>query len=638
MSRLNRIPANVDREDRLLAGLTARQLGIVAATAVVGWALGLAARLVVPLPVAAGVVSPLLAAGLVLALGRADGLSLDRLALVALGHLRAPRRLVPAPEGVAAPPGWAGGDRDRTGGLPAPLDLPVRDLDPDGIIDLGEDGAVLLCRASAVNFSLRTEAEQQALVAAFARFLHSVTAPVQVVVRAQRADLRGMIAELDQHPAGCRIPRWRPQPASTPASWLGWPPGGTCYAASRWPAAAPRGGGGLAAGRRRHRPHRPRPGRCHRCAGAGRRPRDRPTPGRARCSRRDHHQHGEGPMRLRSRTRRTWRTRRTPTPVSSLPSPDAIEIGARSVRVGATLCRTLAVVGYPREVAPGWLEPLLTHPAADVALHVDPIPAPVAAERLRRQLARLESSRRLEADKGRLADPELEVAAADAQDLARRLARGEGRLYRVGLYVTVRGADQAELDAACDRLRALLASLLLEAHPATCRMLQGWVTTLPLGLDNLGMRRTFDTDALAVSFPFASAELESTGGVLYGRNAITHGLVLWDRFGCENYNQVILAKSGAGKSYLAKLELLRWLYRGVEVAVVDPEDEYRRLADAVGGTYLRLGTPGVRLNPFDLDPDAHAGADALTRRALFLHTLVSVLLREPLDPAATAAL
>ncbi len=206
MSRLARIPADVDRPDRLLAGLTARQLGIVAATAVVGWALGLAARLVVPLPVAAGVVSPLLAAGLVLALGRADGLSLDRLALVALGHLRAPRRLVPAPEGVAAPPGWAGGDRDRTGGLPAPLDLPVRDLDPDGIIDLGEDGAVLLCRASAVNFSLRTEAEQQALVAAFARFLHSVTAPVQVVVRAQRADLRGMIAELDQHAGGLPHP------------------------------------------------------------------------------------------------------------------------------------------------------------------------------------------------------------------------------------------------------------------------------------------------------------------------------------------------------------------------------------------------------------------------------------------------
>jgi hypothetical protein len=336
--------------------------------------------------------------------------------------------------------------------------------------------------------------------------------------------------------------------------------------------------------------------------------------------------------------------RRASRPTGVLPGPDAVEIGPRSLRVGGGVCRTLAVVGYPRQVAPGWLEPLLTHPAAaDIAVHVDPVPAPVAAERLRRQLARLESSRRLDSDKGRLADPELEVATADAHDLASRLARGEGRLYRVGLYVTVRGRDAEELDAETDRLRALLASLLLEAYPATFRMLQGWITTLPLGLDNLGLRRTFDTDALAASFPFASAELPapttgSTGGVLYGHNTKTHGLVLWDRFACENYNQVILAKSGAGKSYLAKLELLRWLYRGVQVAVIDPEDEYRRLADAVGGTYLRLGAPGVRLNPFDLDLDVHAGADALTRRALFVHTLISVLLREPFDPAATAAL
>src|SRR6266542_5228691 len=412
----------------------------------------------------------------------------------------------------------------------------------------------------------------------------------------------------EEIPRSLTIPPARPLPG-----WAGRPAGRATQRAAgllppahhdpqcRWRAAAPRGGGGLAAGRRRHRPHRPRPGRCHRCAGAGRRPRDRPTPGRARCSRRDHHQHGEGPMRLRSRTRRTWHTRRTPTPVSSLPGPDAIEIGARLVRVGATVCRTLAVVGYPREVAPGWLEPLLTHPAADVALHVDPIPAPVAAERLRRQLARLESSRRLDADKGRLADPELEVAAADAQDLARRLARGEGRLYRVGLYVTVRAADEHELAQETVRLRALLGSLLLDAHPASYRTVQGWLATLPLGLDQLRMRRTFDTDALATSFPFASAELPpSPDGVLYGRSAHGPGLVIWDRFAQPNYNAVILAKSGAGKSYLAKLEALRWLYQGVEVCVIDPEDEYRRLAEAVGGVHLAIGSHGVRLNPFDL--------------------------------------
>jgi type IV secretory pathway VirB4 component len=322
-------------------------------------------------------------------------------------------------------------------------------------------------------------------------------------------------------------------------------------------------------------------------------------------------------------------------PPRGLLGPDAVEIGARSLRVGATLCRTFAVTGYPREVAPGWLEPLLTYPGnADIALHLDPLPAPVAAERLRRQRARLEASQRLDADQGRLVDVEVEAAADDARELARRVARGEGRLYRVGLYVTVRGRDEAALAREEARLRGLLGSLLLDAHPATYRMLQGWVTTLPLGIDQLGLRRTFDTDALAASFPFASAELPGAGGVLYGRNARSAGLVVWDRFAQPNYNAVVLARSGAGKSYLAKLEALRWLYAGVEVAVIDPEDEYARLAEAVGGTCVRLGAPGVRLNPLDLGPEP----DALTRRALFTHTLLAVLLGERLPPAATTAL
>lgn len=300
------------------------------------------------------------------------------------------------------------------------------------------------------------------------------------------------------------------------------------------------------------------------------------------------------------------------------------------------MCRTLAVTGYPREVASGWLEPLVTYPGTvDVAVHVEPVPPLVAAERLRRQLARLESTRRVDADRGRLADPTVEVAADDAHDLANRLARGEGRLFRVGLYVTIRAANAAELDAETERVRGLLASLLLDAHPATYRTLQGWVTTLPLGLDQLKLRRTFDTQALAAAFPFASAELSSNGGVLYGLNARSRGLVMWDRFAQDNHNAVILARSGAGKSYLAKLEALRSLYAGIEVAVIDPEDEYRRLADAVGGVHLHLGAPGVRLNPFDLDLGQ---PDALTRRALFIHGLIAVLVGEPLDPAARAAL
>jgi hypothetical protein len=249
---------------------------------------------------------------------------------------------------------------------------------------------------------------------------------------------------------------------------------------------------------------------------------------------------------------------------AGLPGPDALEVGPRTLRAGGVLHQTLAVTGYPREVGPGWLQPLLDHPdPIDVAVYVEPVATVVAAERLRRQLARLESSQRLDTATGRLDDPQLDTATHDAHQLARRLATGEGRLLRVGLYVTVRGRTAAELDHEVARVHGLLGSLLLDAQPVTFRALQGWLTTLPLGLDQMRLHRTMDTAAAAAAFPFASADLPlpATGGVLLGRNLRTHGLVGWDRWAQPNFNQVLLARSGAGKSYLAKLEALRWLYR-----------------------------------------------------------------------------
>ena len=353
------------------------------------------------------------------------------------------------------------------------------------------------------------------------------------------------------------------------------------------------------------------------------------------------------------------RQRQSATPFG----PDAVEVRPRALVAGGDWCRTFSVTGYPREVGRGWLEPLCAHPGRlDVALHIDPVPAEIAADRLRRQLARLESARRADVAKGRLADPDVEVAAEDARSLAAGLARGEQKLFRVGLSVTVHAGSEKALEAECARVKALCASMLLDARPATWRSLQGWATTLPLGIDALGQRRAFDTDALAAAFPFATAELSGTQGVLYGTTGSGTGLLSWDRFALDNHNSVILARSGAGKSYLAKLEALRSLYGGIEICVVDPEDEYRRLAETVGGAYVHLGAPGVRLNPFDLDtagsgtpgPSAGDGGDddsddpdpvggALTsepvvRRALFVHTLVAVLLGESPDPATAAAL
>ncbi len=311
----------------------------------------------------------------------------------------------------------------------------------------------------------------------------------------------------------------------------------------------------------------------------------------------------------------------------NLPS-GGLEVGGRWVRVGEEYAATLVVTGYPAEVGAGWLEPILAYPGrVDVVLHIEPVPPQVAAQRLRKQRGRLESSRRQDAAKGRLDDPELDAAAFDAAELATRLARGEARLFRLGLYLTVHADTADELAERVTEVRNLAASMLLDTATATWRQLQGWITCLPLGYDALDMRRVFDTDALAACFPFTSPDLPlGTGdagmGVLFGLNLASSGVVVWDRWVQDNYNAVILARSGAGKSYLAKLDLLRNLYLGVEAFVIDPEDEYLALAEAVGGTIIRPGAPGVRINPLDLNPGD--GEDALYRRTQFMQTFVAV--------------
>lgn len=324
--------------------------------------------------------------------------------------------------------------------------------------------------------------------------------------------------------------------------------------------------------------------------------------------------------------------------------PDGLEIHARTVAVGGHLAATLVVTGYPSEVVPGWLDPLLTYPGRlDVALHIDPVASPLAAQQLKKQRARLESSRRTSLDRGRLDDPDTEAAAQDATDLAYRIARGEGKLFQLGLYMTVYGEDEEHLADEVASVRSIAESLLVTTAPATYRALPGWLATLPLGLDTLKVRRTFDTEALAACFPFASPDLPAEtalapAGVLYGLNTSSGSLVLWDRFAQDNYNSITLARSGAGKSYLTKLELLRLLFTGTEALVIDPEDEYVRLAEAVGGTVIRLGEPSVRLNPFDLPPGTDGERDALTRRVLFLHTFLAVLLGGELTAAERAVL
>jgi type IV secretory pathway VirB4 component len=344
--------------------------------------------------------------------------------------------------------------------------------------------------------------------------------------------------------------------------------------------------------------------------------------------------------------RRPTRPHPTARAGAGLPGPDSVEVGTGHVVVGGWHAATLMITGYPAEVGAGWLEPLTSWPGRlDVSLHIDPVAPAVAAQQLRKQRARLESTRRHDAGHGRLDDPDAEAAADDARELAYRVARGEGRLFRAGLYLTVYAEDAAQLTEEVAAVRGLAESMLLQAQPATFRTLQGWLTCLPLASDLLQARRAFDTRALAAGFPFASPDLAVTdpaamtapAGILYGLNTGSAGVVCHDRWAADNHNSVILGRSGSGKSYLAKLAILRQLYDNVQVQVIDPEDEYTRLAEAAGGTIIRPGAPGVHLSPLAL-PAGPGRDDGLTRRALFTHTFISVLLGEDLPSADKAAL
>jgi type IV secretory pathway VirB4 component len=351
-------------------------------------------------------------------------------------------------------------------------------------------------------------------------------------------------------------------------------------------------------------------------------------------------------LSLRSRTSVRAKTR-----ADAVPAPAVLETFPTHVRLGDGYAATYAICGFPAEVGPAWLAPLLSYPGrVTVTVHTRPVPAQLAAPMLTKQRARLESTRRIDADRGKLSDPIVDAAATDAADLSERVARGASKLHDAAFYVTVHGRTLDELHETAAGVRSAAASMLLDLQPATFRHHLGYLSTLPLGVDALGMRRIFDTEALAAAFPFASGDLAapapgqyaSAEAVLYGVNTSSHGVVMWNRWAQDNHNSVVLARSGAGKSYFVKLDVLRSLYQQVEVSVIDPEDEYTPLANHVGGTIIQLGQQGVRLNPLDLPTET--GPTTFRDHQLTLHTIIKVMLgavpppseREALDRAMTA--
>jgi len=288
--------------------------------------------------------------------------------------------------------------------------------------------------------------------------------------------------------------------------------------------------------------------------------------------------------------------------ITDLIAPSAIDIGSNFIQIGETFAKTIFVTTYPRYLHTAWFSPIINLDIPmDISMSIYPVESAVVMKSLRRRITQVESEIHLEAEAGKVRDPALETALQDIEELRDRLQQGTERFFRFGLYITIYGESKENVEKSTRFIESLLESRLTYVKEAVFRSEQGFSSTLPLANDELNVTNNMNSQPLSTTFPFVSSDLSSSSGILYGINRHNNSLVLFDRFEMENANMVIFAKSGAGKSYAVKLEILRSLMFGTEVIVIDPENEYQFLCEAVGGSFVNISlTSNYHLNPFDL--------------------------------------
>ena len=265
----------------------------------------------------------------------------------------------------------------------------------------------------------------------------------------------------------------------------------------------------------------------------------------------------------------------------------------------------------------------------DLSLFIYPVESQVVLKNLQKKVAQLEAGVMIDSEKGRVRDPAKQSAIIDAEEMRDKLQVGEERFFRFGLYFTVYAESMDELEFVSHKIESILGQQLVFSKPASSQQEQGLNSTVPQLSDQLQIRRNMNTGAISTSFPFTSADLTQDNGILYGINMHNSGLVIFDRFSLENGNAVVFAKSGAGKSFTVKLEALRSMMMGTEIFIIDPENEYQRMCEAVGGAYVRLSLNSqTRLNPFDLPQvvDAEEADNALRSNLITLHGLLRLMM------------
>ena len=311
-------------------------------------------------------------------------------------------------------------------------------------------------------------------------------------------------------------------------------------------------------------------------------------------------------------------------------APSSIEFTSGYFRLGTKYARTMYIYGYPRQIYTGWLSPIINiDEVIDVSMFIYPVESQVVLNNLRKKVGQLEASIQINAEHGKVRDPGLEAAIQDAEELRDQLQVGAERFFRFGLYLTMYADSLDELQFVQHKIETIFGQQLVFSKIASSQQEQGLNSTLPQLTDQLQIRRNMNTGAISTSFPFTSADLTQEKGVLYGINMHNNGLVIFDRFSLENANMVVFAKSGAGKSFSVKLEALRSMMTGAEVIIIDPENEYQKLCDAVGGSYIRLSlNSDTRINPFDLPRviDSDEADDALRANLITLHGLLRLMM------------
>jgi len=311
-------------------------------------------------------------------------------------------------------------------------------------------------------------------------------------------------------------------------------------------------------------------------------------------------------------------------------APSSIEVDFNSIRIGERFYKTFFVVGYPRYVSSNWLSPVIdfSH-SLNISMFIYPTSSSDVLSDLRRKTAEMEATISSQIDQGLVVDAKVQAALEDAQGLTEELAKGIERFFQMSLYITLYSESLAELDQASKRLESTLSSLLILPKLSTLQMEEGFKSTIPFGTDNLFLTRNMDTTSLASTFPFTSATLTQEKGIMYGINQQNGSLIIFDRFSLENANEVVFGKSGAGKSFLIKLETMRQFMFGTEIIIIDPEGEYESITKTFGGEYVSF-TPSspIKINPFDLSGMYVEGENELGLKILSLHGLLKIVMGE----------